>query len=229
MKRLAATFWCDVRVQFRNGFYYATALVVVASVILLSWLPPDAVAWLLPVVIFENVLMNSFYFVAGLILLEKGEGTLEAQVVTPLRAGEYLASKSITLAVLSLVESLLITAVAHGVGPSLVSMALGIMLASVLLCLFGIVLVTRYHSINEYLMPSVLYTSLLSLPLLGYFGVGTRILYDWHPFQGTFALMSTSAAPLAAGRLVYAIVLPLLWLVPVYVWSRRSLRRSVLR
>lgn len=229
MRRLAATLRCDLRLQFRNGFYYASALMVVASVILLRWLPEAAVAWLLPVVIFQNVLMNTFYFVAGLILLEKGEGTLEAQVVTPLRAGEYLASKVITLGTLSLVESLLISTVAQGVGPGLVPLALGITLASVLFCLFGVAIVTGYRSINEFLMPSVVYTALLALPLVGYFGIGARFLYDWHPVQGALELMGARVEPLGGGRLVYAIVCPLLWLGPVYLWSRRALRRSVLR
>ncbi len=229
MRRLAATLWCDLQLQFRNGFYYASALVVVAFVILLNSLPEAAVAWALPVVLFENVLMNTFYFVAGLILLEKGEGTLVAQGVTPLRTGEYLASKIITLAALSLVESLLISTFAQGVGPGLIPLAVGLTLASLLLCLFGVAIVTRYSSINEYLMPSVLYTTLLSLPLLGYFGLGPRIFYDWHPIQGALDLMRAGAEPLGSGRLVYAIVFPLLWLGPVYLWSRRALRRSMPR
>jgi fluoroquinolone transport system permease protein len=229
MRRIAATLRCDVRVQFRNGFYYASALVVVASVILLRWLPEEAVAWLLPLVIFENVMMNTFYFVAGLILLERGEGTLEAQAVTPLRAGEYLASKVITLGVLSLVESLLISTLARGASPGVIPLALGIMLASVFLCLVGVALVLRYRSINEFLMPSVPYTIVLSLPLFGYLGIGPAFIYDWHPIQGSLALMAAGTEPVEAGRLVYAIVLPLLWVAPVYFWSRRALRRRMLR
>lgn len=228
MRRLAATIRCDLRLQFRNGFYYATALVVVASVILLRWLPADAVAWLLPVVIFENVLMNTFYFVAGLVLLEKGEGTFAAQAVTPLRAGEYLASKVITLTALSLAESLLISTLARGVGPGILTLAVGITLASLLLCLCGVALVTYHRSVNEFLMPSVLYTAVLSVPLLGYFGFGPRFVYTGHPVQGVLDLMQT-VEPLGGWRLVYAIVYPMLWLGPVYLWSRRALRRRMLR
>ena len=229
MIRLIATIGCDLRLQFRNGFYYASAVVVVGMVVLLRWLPEDAVAWLLPVVLLQNVLMNTFYFVAGLILLEKTEGTLEAQQVTPLRSGEYLASKVITLGALSMIESFLITAFARGIGPGFVPLAVGIALASALFCLVGIVLVTRYDSINEYLLPSVAYTFVLSLPLLGYFGFGARVLYDWHPLQGPLALMSAGAAPLSAERAVYAVVYPLVFLGPVYYWTRRALRRSILR
>lgn len=229
MRRLAATIRCDLRIQLRNGFYYASALVVVGMVVLLRWLPADAVAWLLPIVIFENVLINTFYFAGGLILLEKGEGTLEAQHVTPLRTGEYLASKVITLVALSLVESLLIATLAEGFGPGLVALAAGVTLLSVLLCLTGIAIVTAYRSINEYIMPSVLYTGLLSLPLLGYFGIGARTWYEWHPAQGAIDLMQARVEPPGPLHVAVAIAVPLLWIGPVYFWSRRALRRSALR
>ena len=99
MTRLAATLGTDMQVQFRNGFYLATAFVVACSIVLLRWLPAEVAALLLPVVAPENIVVNTFYFVSALLLLERGEGTLAAQNVTPLRADEYLASKVLTLSV----------------------------------------------------------------------------------------------------------------------------------
>ena len=223
MSRLGATLRTDVRVQLRNGFYLATALVVACSILLLRWLPPDAAAWLLPVVLLENVVMNAFYFVSALLLLERGEGTFAAQSVTPLRADEYLASKLVTLTALSLVEGLLIAAAVRGLDGRLVATALGIALAAVVLCLAGVALVVRYEAINEFLMPSVLYTGLLSLPLLGYLGLGARAWYLPHPLQGPLELMQLPA-PHTPGGLSYATLCPALWIVPAYLWSRRALR-----
>lgn len=225
MSRLAATIKTDVRVQFRNGFYYATALVVLFSILFLRWLPADAAMLVLPVVILGNVLVNTFYFVSGLLLLERIEGTFVAQSVTPLRDGEYVASKVGTLTVLSLVESLLIAAVVFGIDAWLIGMALGIALAAVLFCLAGVALAVRYDSINEFLMPSVLYALVLMLPLLGILGGGTAAWYLPHPIQGPLSLMRIDA-PHTAGRLAYAIGYPLLWIVPAYLWSRRALGRS---
>lgn len=225
MRRLAATIKTDVRLQLRNGFYFATALVVVFSIVILRWLPADAATLILPVVVLENVLFNTFYFVSGLLLLERVEGTFIAQSVTPLRVDEYLASKLVTLSVLSLGESLFIAVAVFGIDARLIAMALGIALAAPLFCLVGVALVVRYDSINEFLMPSVLYTILLTLPVLGIFGVGSAAWYLPHPIQGPLELMQISAPP-TAGRLSYAIGYPLLWIVPVYLWSRRALRRT---
>ncbi|MEX2285223.1 MAG: ABC transporter permease [Gemmatimonadota bacterium] len=224
MTGLAATLGTDMRVQFRNGFYLATAFVVVCSVVLLHWLPPELAAILLPVVVLENVVVNTFYFVSALLLLERGEGTFAAQSVTPLRADVYLASKVLTLTALSLVESLLIATAVVGLGGRLALMSLGIALAAVLFCLSGVALIVNYDSINEFIMPSVVYTAVLSLPLLGYFGVGAREWYLPHPIQGPLDLMRNQSTS-TPGALAYAIGYPLLWIVPVSLWSRRALRR----
>jgi fluoroquinolone transport system permease protein len=224
MTRLAATLGTDVRVQFRNGFYLATAFVVACSVVLLRWLPPEVAALLLPVVVLENIVVNTFYFVSALLLLERGDGTFAAQSVTPLRADEYLASKVLTLTALSLVESLLIAAAVAGLDGRLVVMSIGIALASVLFCLSGVALIVHYESINEFIMPSVLYTAVLSLPMLGYFGVGAQEWYLPHPIQGPLELMRLQT-PSTPGGLAYAIGCPLLWIVPVSLWSRRAVRR----
>lgn len=224
MTRVAATLRTDVRVQLRNGFYLATAFVVACSVVLLRWLPPEIAALLLPVVVLENIVVNTFYFVSVLLLLERDEGTFAAQSATPLRTDEYLASKVLTLTALSLVESLLIAAAVAGLDGRLVMMSIGIALAAVLFCLTGVALIVHYDSINEFIMPSVLYTAVLSLPVLGYFGVGAREWYLPHPIQGPLELMRAQT-PSTPGGLAYAIVYPLLWIVPVSLWSRRALQR----
>jgi fluoroquinolone transport system permease protein len=221
--RLGATLAADVRVQLRNGFYLATAFAVACSIALLRWLPSATAALLLPVVLLENVLMNTFYFVSALVLLEQGEGTLAAQGVTPLRVEEYLGSKLLTLTALSLVEGTLLAGAVAGFDVRILGLSVGIVLAAVLFCLTGVALIARYESINEFLMPSVLYTALLSLPVLGYLGVGTRAWYLPHPIQGPLELMRLQ--PLRLGAWAYAVLYPLLWIVPVFLWSRRGLRR----
>jgi fluoroquinolone transport system permease protein len=187
-------------------------------------LPNDVAALLLPVVLLENILINTFYFVSALLLLERGEGTLAAQSVTPLRGDEYLASKVMTLTALSLVESLLIATAVAGLDGRLLMMSIGIALAATLFCLSGVALIVHYESINEFIMPSVLYTAVLSLPILGYFGVGAREWYLLHPIQGSLELMQMQT-PYMPTRLAYAIGYPLLWLIPIALWSRRALRR----
>ena len=47
--------------------------------------------------IMGNLVIGTFYFMGGLVLLEKDEGSLEARVTTPLKPTEYLSAKVLTL------------------------------------------------------------------------------------------------------------------------------------
>lgn len=241
MSRLAATLRCDARLQLRNGFYYAGGFVAVAAVLLLRWLDPPGLARLLPALVLSNLLINTFYFMGGLVLLEKGEGTLEAQVVTPLRLWEYLGSKVITLCGLSLAENLAIVAATHGAGFAVLPLAAGVAGAAALFSLAGFVVVSRYDSINEYLFPSFLVTSLLPLPLLDSFGAWPSRLFDLHPAQGPLRLMASAFAPGPGalwsgpgeqagdgpGRWLLALLAWGLWLAAAWIASGRAFERFV--
>jgi hypothetical protein len=64
MNRLFATIRCDLRLQLRNGFYYATAFVVAVYALGLSQLRTAGaqlnLAWLLPAVALNNLMNTSF-------------------------------------------------------------------------------------------------------------------------------------------------------------------------
>ena len=75
MKRLATTCVIDARLQYRNGFYAAMAVVLICSTWLLRKLPTAFAEELIPFVLLGNLLINTFYFVSGLVLLERLEGT----------------------------------------------------------------------------------------------------------------------------------------------------------
>lgn len=114
MSRFHAALRTDLRLQLRQGFYLAGAFVAAIWIAILSQLPADGVRVALPAFLFLNGLTTTFFFVAGLVLFEKREGVLAALVVTPLRDGEYLASKVATLSLLAAVEGITIVLLGWG-------------------------------------------------------------------------------------------------------------------
>ncbi|MYC66920.1 MAG: ABC transporter permease [Acidobacteriia bacterium] len=211
MHRLAATVRLDLRLQMRNGFYYAVAFVLACWFVVLTRLPAIDWGYVLPAVVFGNLVMINFYFVAGLVLLEKGEGTLEAQVVTPLASWEYLASKALTLAALAVVEQVVIVWSAYGGGFAAGPLVAGVVLAGVLYTLTGFLLVARYRSINEFMFPSVLFTTVISLPLLHYFGLWDAWLLYLHPFTAPLVLLGGAFRPIAPWEWAYGALYSAAW------------------
>ena len=159
MTRLISTIRWDIQLQIRNGFYYVAAFMAVFLIGVLWTLSDEVLSSLLPALVFENIFIGTFFFMAGLLLLEKGEGTLEGLITTPLRQGEYLLSKLITLTLLAVLESLVVIIVVYGLGFNILLMILGIVLLGTLYALLGFILVIRYDSINSFLLPAIVFAT----------------------------------------------------------------------
>lgn len=229
--RITSTFLCDVRLQARNGFYYAAAVVAALSIVLLLLLPVQNLAWLLPAIIVNNLIVNGFFFLSGLVLLEKGEGSLEAQIVTPLRSSEYLAAKVGTLTLLSLVENLLICIAVIGIGFQSVWLVIGIVLGTAVYALAGFIVVARYDALNSFLLPAMAVVFLLSLPLLPYFGIGQNAIIETlllvHPLQPILTLLSAALQPASALDVGYGLATGMGWVALLAWWANRTFRRFV--
>lgn len=225
----AGPFWStiavDFRLQFRNGFYYAVAVVVVFAVIVLSWLSDESVAWLMPVILLGNFLVNGMLFMAGLVMLERDQGSLQALMVTPLGIAAYLLSKLLSLSTLSLIESL---ALIWLLGVPLVSplaLILGIVFGTVILALAGLALATRYPTVNALLLPVCAWGTALLLPIISYFDLAGLSLnsFDWmflHPMQPAMMLLTGGFTELSwwqwgyalgAGLIVIGVLLRTCW------------------
>ena len=228
MTRLLITTAWDTRLQIRNGFYYAAALMIAMWVPLLRLLPDSIVPKLLPPLILGNLVINTFYFVGALVLLEKREGTLQAQVVTPLRTWEYLAAKVASLTLLSLVENVLIVVAVFGMRVNLAPIVLGIVAASTMFTLAGFVAVARYESINEYLLPSMLYVIVFTLPLASTFVGWDHWIFYLHPLQAPLVLLQAGFQPEPAWRWLYGILYSLVWVAPAYYWTRTAFNRHII-
>jgi fluoroquinolone transport system permease protein len=228
MKRLLATILLDIRMQFRQGFYFASAFVAVVFVILLKQIPDFNYALFWPAIILNNLTVNSFYFMSGLVLLEKGEGTLEAQIVTPLRKSEYLISKVVSLGLLSLIETIAIVVLISGVGFNWLALIAGVSFLIASFSLYGFIVVARYDSISDFIFPSVLWTLLYSVPLLYYFDIWPTPLMFLHPIQATLVLIQAAFESVPPWQVMYGVLYSLLWLGIAYYFSQRAFYRFVI-
>ena len=227
--RISAAFVQDVRLQWRNGFYYASAFVALVLVlVLLQFNGVDFRFWWPPLIL-ENLVINAFYFMSGLVLLEKGEGTLEALLVSPLRDWEYLSAKVLSLTMLSLLETILVVVVVSGLPANLLWLVLGLLLLIGIFSLYGFFVVSRYDSISEFLLPSVAWTFLYSLPLLGYLNLWRHPILYLHPIQAPLSLIEAAFNPVAPWQILYGLVYGGLWLVIGLLVSRRAYYRFIIR
>ncbi len=232
MNRLLATLRWDMVLQFRNGFYYVSVFFIMIWVGLWSQLPNTSsynYALILPALITLNLLITTFYFVAGLVLLEKAEGTLTGLVVTPLRTGEYLAARVLSLSLLAALESLLIVMLIYGVQFNPLPLVIGMLLLGGFFTLIGFVAIVRYDSINEYVIPSGLVVLVLILPLIDHLGLWQNPVFYLHPVRPTLVLLRAAFDPPAFWPIAYGVVGSLVWFAISFVWAGRIFHRFVVR
>ena len=166
---------------------------------------------------------------AGLVLLEKVEGTLTGLVVTPLRDVEYLGVKVLALAALALAENLLVTALGFGTAFDPLPLILGLLSMSVVFALLGFVAVVRYDAINEFLLPSVVANLLLSLPLIDHYGLWRSPIWLVHPIQPALVLQRAAFGGGSAVEIAYGVVGSVIWGGIALFLARRAFRRFVVR
>lgn len=229
IRSLASARW-DLVLQWRQGFFAAGAFVAAMWIALLrAAFPHDVLAVVIPVFLLNSITITTFYFVAGLVLFEKGEGTLEALVATPLRAGEYLLSKIGTLTALAFAESALIVLFVWGPELRWAWLALGMLVMGAFYTLLGFVTVVRYDSISAYLIPSGILVGLSQLPILHHFGVWKgAILWLW-PTQAFLVLLRSAFEPASPAELAYALGYGCAWVAGLLFWARRDFERLVVR
>lgn len=227
MKRLLNTIYWDMVRQYRNGFYLVSAIVVAIFAVLLRQF--EGVDWGLwwPAILLENLVVNTFYFLSGIVLLEKGEGTLEAQIVTPLRDWEYLLAKIASLFVLSALESLVLIVLVSGTAFNWFWMLIGIAFFVAIYTLYGFFVVSRYDSISAFILPSALWTMGFSLPLLPYFDLWHHWSLYLHPMQAPLVLVRAAYAPLPVWELGYGVLYGALWVAIGWFASQRAFYRFV--
>ncbi|MCB0115103.1 MAG: ABC transporter permease [Caldilineaceae bacterium] len=229
MNRLISSLRWETQIQFRQGIYYAAAFIAVMWSAVLFSIPDSAIEPLLVSVLFLDLSVFGFFFMAGLYYLEKGDRVLEGLVVTPLRIWEYLTAKVATLTVVAVIVGAVVTLVTYGVGINWGWYVVAVVAMSAPLTLFGFVIAARYNGINEYLLPAVLYLSVMQIPLVGYFHLWDGWLLYLIPSTPGMVLLEAAFGNVPLWEIGYALIYLAALTVVSYIWAQRTFENVIAR
>ncbi len=207
----------EQRLHLRNGFYAAVGFVAIIYILIFRLLPQGVVQFVLLPLIFLNLMITAYYFLAGLVLLDRSSGAIFAVAVTPLRAGEYIGVRVFALALLASLENIVVIYFGLGID-ALHPLAIPVIVFGAFMYgLLGYINVLRFSSISTFLMPSMFYITLYFLVLIPFYGVIPDGFVWLHPF-GPFMLALESSM---AGKLhLPALLLASLWLVGLFTYAK---------
>jgi fluoroquinolone transport system permease protein len=217
----------DVIVQARNGFYWASAFLVVFISGLLFYVPEsvraNSVVWV-PAILAVNLQITTFFFVAGLMLLECDEGTLQALAVSPLSASGYLATRTLSLTGLAAAETIAIVWIGFGASGSWPLILAGTAALGIIYTGFGAAVASRYESVNALLLPASAFVALLLLPLLPHFELAPRPPFIVHPLEPPMTLIRAGYGVSSGTDIAYGLLGSLAWSAIAFAWGRNRVR-----
>ncbi len=236
MKRLLSTMKTDMTVQVRNNLYAIGIGVGLLTAAILSQLATaEQLSLIVPTLMLLVVGGTTLLYVAGMILFEKDEMTLNALMISPLRPSEYLWSKIITLTILATLEAIIIIGAtmfimswsADLIWPNIPILLLGIIAIGIIYTLIGIILVVRYKQITDFLLPMAAVAIILQMPLLYFLGMAKLPILLVIPTSAPTLLMQGAYMPLETWQWLYAIFYTILLIFVLTFWAYRAFHTHI--
>lgn len=227
MNRLAASLTVDLRIQWRNGLYFVSLIALLTTAALLRYAIPDSHRLWAAAGLFYLAAVQSFYFVAGLVLFEKGERSLDALAVTPLRSFDYVCSKNASIAIMVGFELTAACLLSLGLSVNYLWFLAGVASSSFVYGLAGFIVVARFRSITDFLLPGALVSSVMELNALDYFGLVPSAAFLLWPTHPPLALFRLAVEPFDLGLAAYGLLGSSIWIALLFVWARKAFQRFI--
>lgn len=232
MSRLTATTRLDMGVQTRAKLYHVSiGIAVIVGLAIRFLLPEQYIAALMPAFYLATVGGTTYMFVAGMLMFEKSERTLAAQIVSPLTIDEYLLAKTASLLLVVLIEGTIVLLL--GVGFSAYNplpLYAGIILMAIMNTLGGFIQASRYNSVTDFLVPATAVLLVTQLPLLLITGISDNPLWYLIPTAAPVLLLQAAFTPemIENWEIVYGVVYSILWIVGLFIWARRAFYTNII-
>jgi fluoroquinolone transport system permease protein len=209
MDRFIRLLELDLILIIRNKILAVAAIVTLLYTVIIQVLPNESFTEILTVLIFSDPVMLGFMFTGALVLFEKNSNTLQALNVTPVRPGEYLWSKGISLTAIALIASFIMALAGVGTGFNPFYLFLAVASSSLLFIFGGFTGVSRVRTFNQYFIIIPLFMIPACLPFLNWLNVTDTLVWYAIPTQAALILFDVAFRGTGAatpGEIFYAIL-----------------------
>lgn len=227
--RLASLIKLDAMLIVRNKILLVTLVVTALYAAVFQVLPETHFRTVISILIFTDPVMLGFLFIGVMVLFEKQGNTLHALSVSPVREGEYIASKAITLTTLALLSALVMSLAAVGFRFQVLFLSIAVVLSSFLFIFLGFTGVSRVQTFNQYFIVIPLFMIPCFLPFLNNFGITDTILWYVIPTQASLILFEAAFSEVGLYDKIYALVYLPFSLFPAFALAKLSWHRNLIK
>ncbi|WP_440896680.1 fluoroquinolone export ABC transporter permease subunit [Amphibacillus sp. Q70] len=226
--RLLSALKFDLLSLYRYRIVHAYLIMTLFYIFFLHMMPESISVTASIIVIFTDPVALGFYFIGGIILLEKSQSTFDSLFVTPFRIKEYIISKVCVLTLLTMVVILCIIMLTTGFQINIWPILLGGFLSAIFFTLFGLTLAVRAKTLNQYFIVATLYSILFFLPLLDYLNIFHTWLFYLLPSYATLILIEGGMASLSGWKMLYAVIMLIIWIGIASIFANHSFYKAII-
>ena len=218
----------DIRFQFNHGFYFIYILVTVCYIVILQKIPDSAIKdYLIPLIIYTDPAVLGFFFIGGIVMLEKQQGITDCLAVTPLDPKEYLISKTLSLSVVALFASLAI-AVLSGSRINMALLVIAILLSSAFFTLYGFLAAGGCRTVNQYFLRAVPLMLLAIFPCFTVIGFPYSWLFRALPSVSGMVLMLAAGLNITFIEVLLSMAVMCVWIGLMFLTALRIYDTKIL-
>lgn len=228
--RLAALH--QLRLQQRQGIHLIYLIVTALYIALLRFVPDSARAAIGALLIISDPAFLGFFFIGGLMFLERAERTHQAIAVSPLTPAEQLAARLIALSAVGTLVATILAIAALGAQPGAIALiALAVLIASPANILIGVLVAARFDAVNRFMAFAGIGLLPLAIPMLPLAGIHPPAWLCWLiPTQPAVVAIASATGTLPASDAMIAASLAaligwdlILWRLGLRAWRTHML------
>lgn len=226
LRRFAALLVWDFKLQFRYYFWATGVVVTLVWVGLLLTLSDEVIATWVPVLIFADIGNIGLIFIAGILYLERRQGTIYVAAIMPVSPATWLTLKLVSLAILCTACALVIVFF-NSESVNWIRIVPAALLCAALFTSIGFLLAVPFDRIMNYFFGMALGLGVLNLPILDYLGIIEHPLMWLLPSQAAMQLLAGSFQEMSAPAFYGAALVLLGWIALLHWLGIRAYGRFV--
>jgi fluoroquinolone transport system permease protein len=238
MSRLGSSLQNNIVIQVRKNYYTITLVVALLVAVVSSLLfEPENFRLIIPAIMLLIVGGTTFVFIGGLIFDEREKGVLQAMIVSPLKVGEYLWAKILSLTILSTIEigimifgPLFWFQSQHGISiPNPALLLSGIIILNLIYTLMGLCLAVYFKRMTDFMLPLTAVIIFLQFPIVYFFGIIPSSWILIVPSAAPVMLIQAAFIDLSQGLWIYTFVYIFIQLGFLIFWSHRAFTQQIVK
>ena len=210
----------DMTFQWKYGFYFLYALLVIIYMMIFSFFAGDLKNTIVSICVYSDPAAMGMFFMGALILLVKSQRIINSIAVSPVTTVEYIGGKVISIGIISEIVGLIL--LAKGYTENIVLSGIGIFLGSIIFSLCGIIVGAKISSLNQYIICTIPFEIVGFLPVIMYrLGFQSEnFLMLIHPGCGVMQLIQGKTE-----FIIPSLVSIIIWIALLFVIANKAVKK----